>query len=505
MSQIKAGRQDTRRSHQNLLPTDANGQWLCQTFNYSWCFLYADAVDPSRKINWETVSRYPLRPRALWERWNDPEQLIGVRFDHTTRYGLLDIDRGSSYLNRESITEIKIALETIGICRILPTQSSWSGGLHLYLPLPEAVSTFNLACALKYCLEAHGFDLKAGQLEILPNIKTWGNHHQGQFTHYQGHRLPLQPNSGSRLLDADLNSQPYGDSLSQLRHQWEQTAHCQDMELLTRALSKGRQHQSKRQRKRSATRTKLSEWQADLESEIRDGWSGPSQTNALLQSISCYGVVFEGLSGDELADYIERIATSRPGYQRWCRHQHEIKIRAHAWARAAENYYWPIGHHPKRTHDLHHPTGKNNIVNFNDQRAKDAHIRIQTAVATLSQSHQLPESVTARAALLTQQANTSRKTLYKPDNLPLWHPHHRPDSDTPTEATAALSNPPPQRCKPPEPISDSAILESHPTPPPEPPEQPNIKKLHTKSPNMKCRESSAEASPEKENSSPEIG
>jgi hypothetical protein len=107
--------------------------------------------------------------------WQDANTLIGVRFTHETYYGLLDIDAGSDYCTAKAIAEIRAALETIGITRTLLTRSSWNGGLHLYLPFPEPVNTFNLAVALKECLKSQGFRLKAGAAGDLSQRQSlWG-------------------------------------------------------------------------------------------------------------------------------------------------------------------------------------------------------------------------------------------------------------------------------------------------------------------------------------------
>jgi hypothetical protein len=67
-----------------------------------WDFIQAPAPAPTAKPQWKTVTDYPLRPRVLWAKWQDPDQLIGVRFNSQTRYGLLDIDAGESLLQRRS-------------------------------------------------------------------------------------------------------------------------------------------------------------------------------------------------------------------------------------------------------------------------------------------------------------------------------------------------------------------------------------------------------------------
>lgn len=441
MSQATSGRQDTRRSHPEPLPADANGKRLCELFNYPWQFITATLDHPHYKPKWETITRYPLRPRNLWTQWQDPNQLIGVRFGHTTSYALIDIDAKSQYLNPTAIADLQYALETIGICRVLILRSSWSGGLHLYLPLPEAVNTFSLACTLKHSLTAQGFELAPGQLELFPNVKAWANHYRGEFTQYNGHRLPLQPDSGSTLLDAELNPQPHGTDLGVFFQQWDIVADGQDLTLLNSALNQGRNHQRKRNRRHNPHSHIIATWQADLEDEIAQGWTDYSQTNHLLKTIACYGVVFQQHSGDDLIDYIQHTATHSPGYYQWCRHRHEIRARAKAWAKAAESYYWPLGSNPKRNSERPKLDGTNNIVNFNQERATDAQNRIRAAVEQLRADNQLPDGITARANVIAQCAETSHQTLYKPQNLPLWHPHHADLEPASIETTEQCERP----------------------------------------------------------------
>ncbi|MBD2078415.1 hypothetical protein H6G01_00560, partial [Leptolyngbya sp. FACHB-17] len=131
------------------LPLDPLGKRLCETFPYLWnAIISTNETTPK----WQTVTKYPIRPRILWREWKDNSKLIGVRFDSQTSYALIDIDRSGQhhpYQNPETLTLIRAALETIGICRTILIRSSWSEGLHLYIPLPHAVQTFGLAQAIK--------------------------------------------------------------------------------------------------------------------------------------------------------------------------------------------------------------------------------------------------------------------------------------------------------------------------------------------------------------------
>jgi hypothetical protein len=395
------------------LPGDPLGQRLCEIFGrYLWCPIEATLPDDTTlKPEWTTITGYPLRPRVLWSLWKDAQTLIGVRFGQETTYALIDIDAGSQYCNPDAIASIRAALETIGVTRTLLLRSSWSGGLHLYIPLPEPVSTFNLAVALTECFKAQGLTLGAGQLETFPNIKAYG---VATFTEYNGHRLPLQPGSGSCLLDEAFN--PIGDSLDRFFWIWDGAASHQDLEALNQAMVVGRSNHRKRPKRRSQV---TQAWRDDLEIEMAEGWTGHGQTNGLLKAIACYGVVFEQLQGAALEEYVLRIATTRPGYEQYCRHIGNIQHRVKAWARAAESYYWPLGSEPKRREDTVGPDG----IPFNQQIAEAAQERIKSTVEQLKQLGQLPEAITARAKAIAQQGGIALRTLYK--NLTLWHPQHQ--------------------------------------------------------------------------------
>jgi hypothetical protein len=395
------------------LPADPTGRRLCEIFgHYPWNFIRADLPDDATtKAAWRTVKDYPLRPRVLWNYWQDANQLIGVRFTHDTYYALIDLDAGGDYCTADGVAQIRAALETIGITRTLLLRSSWSGGLHLYIPFAERVNTFNLAVALKECFKAQGFRLQAGQLEIFPNVKAYGVQ---TFIEYMGHRLPLQPGSGSCLLDDALN--PIGDSLARFFWLWDGAADHQDMDTLRHGMKIGRANHRQHPKRRSHP---VDSWRHDLDLEITEGWTAPGQTNHLLKTIACYGHVFEGLQGQALIDYTLRIALHCPGYEQHCRHQHEIERKVIAWARAVEGYYWPLGTPPTR--DTRHPP--NNPVPYNQRQSEDAQHRIRTAYTQLEQVGELPEQITARAQAIAQAAKVSQQTLYK--HLSLWHPQHR--------------------------------------------------------------------------------
>ncbi|MBD2259898.1 hypothetical protein [Pseudanabaena sp. FACHB-2040] len=408
------------------LPQSLIGQRFCETFSYRWMCIEG-STENAAKTDWRTITKYPLKPRVFWAKHQDAGQQVGVRFDKDTRYAVIDIDAGSAILNQ--IPLLRAALETIGIVRTVPLRSSWSGGLHLYIPLPAPVSTFGLACALRQCLESQGFEIKDGQLEIFPNIKAFGAFWEGKFTEYKAHRLPLQPGSGSCLLTEDL--QPIGGDLERFFYAWDVAALCQDMDELHQALSIARDNRRRRPRRRAVG--PVEEWKNELELEISEGWTGHGQTNSLLKSIACYGHVFERLEGASLREYTERIATSRPGFERWCQHHHDITMRCKVWAAAVQKYYWPLGTEPKRDRSL----GRF-MSAINRRRQEDACDRISAAYEQL-RAVGLPEQIRELAKRLTQHAKCSMATLYK--HLDLWHPEHSVCNTPPTPTTSATDSP----------------------------------------------------------------
>lgn len=455
--------------HSRLLPLNPLGQRLCETFPYHWHTIAGEnAVEPQ----WKTNTKHPLRPRVLWQCWNDPNTLVGVRFGSRTSYALIDIDRTSLYhpvSHSSGLTLILAALETIGIVRYVLVRSSYSGGLHLYLPLPYAVPTFGLAQALKQCLEAQGIAISAGQVETFPNTKAYAL--PGTYIEYNAHRLPLQPDSGSCLLDVDSN--PIGTDLGQFFHHWDLAAAGQDLETLQEAIAVARRNGSKRKRHRIAA---VEAWRSDLQTEINEGWTGSGQTNHLLKTIACYGVVFERLQGETLAEFVQTTAINAPGYETYCRHQHEITGRSVLWARAAEKYWWALGSEPQRSprHSTHNGGENNNVIpiNQNQVRAEEAQRRIRESVERLQSSEQFPADASSRVRLLVREAHTSVQTLYRYREL--WHPEHFNHIEETACVTAETAS-----------HSDDIATENSNSA--KPPESVQEGKLHTIERNMKCK------------------
>ncbi|MBD1877216.1 hypothetical protein H6F75_27410 [Nodosilinea sp. FACHB-131] len=379
---------------------------------HRWDWIKAsEGIGRGQKPQWRTM-RHQLTPPELCRLWRSPKHSIGVSFGKETNYALLDIDTDSFYRNPEGIRRIRAALETIGIVRTVLIRSSNSGGLHLWLSLPKPVSTFNLAVALRATLQRQGFVIELGVLEIFPNVKKYI--HKGKPGRYRAHRLPLQPGSGSFMLNDDFN--PVGNDLKVFSNRWTAAAAGQDIETLNEALATERELFDQERKSQHSSSFWRSKQTVQTAVDTGEGWTGPGQTNYLLGRFAWFGRTCRGLTGSALVQYIVDRVRRSPGYAKHCGHQHEIEKRARDWARSAEKLYKPYQGNTQR------PDGEESEVNKNLLKAAEALKRLTTAVNRLRQENRFPETITERAKILEQEAGISSKTLYKDGYKQRWHP-----------------------------------------------------------------------------------
>ncbi|MGF1522648.1 MAG: hypothetical protein ACFBSF_10070 [Leptolyngbyaceae cyanobacterium] len=390
-------------------------------------FIWAEHSEARNKPQWHTESRYPLSDRLILQ----GSYLYGVRFDSTTSYIMLDIDRGSLYHPSHdslAIPRMQAALEDLGLVSSLICTSSYSGGLHLYFPFIEAQKTWEIALAVATLLENQGFKQAAGHLELYPNPRNFAA--QGEPTLYHAHRLPLQ--LGSYILDEDYT--PISASRELFVQRWYQCQFKNDLDaaMLKRVLKIAR-------RRSYRVTTKAEKFLNDLNAEIELGWTGPGMTNRLLGRITMRSYIFghilyakQPLTGDALVQDIVQTARNLPGFYEWSNHVHEIEKRAQDWARAIERTerYFPYGA----------GKGINSVdvdgispPSYHDQLATTAREKVRLAIVTLLEEGTLPVTVSARFKLLTGRFHIGGSTLYKHKDL--WHPDHLMDA-------APVENPP---------------------------------------------------------------
>lgn len=432
--------QPSKKKIKPHLPAESVGKRYVERFWHPFGAIVAPSLVESAKPAWRTIDYY-LQPSQLWKLHQDKSKLVGVRFDNTTRYATIDLDFFGDYHNIESINRIKAALEDIGIVDIIILQSSFSGGYHLILTFASPLPTFALACALEITLRNAGFILRQGHLEIFPNTKPYS---AKQITNYKAIRCPMQPGSGSFLLNDDL--QPISDSVSIFLDHCDRAASRQDLTKLKRVANKAKK-QITRERYRKQESADVAQWRTNWEEIIAIGWTGLGQTNTLLQIFVGYGIVFLDLESDKLVEFGLTTAINAPGYSQYCRHQHEIEARVRHWVESTirNKWYSPYISYPERLLGTFANTfaeaiagiksidkPKDNVIPLdrrkqqNWERSQQAQQRIQIVVRAIEWDRGLPVGATERGKAIRVEykrrfhKTISQETLQK--HLHLWHP-----------------------------------------------------------------------------------
>ncbi|MFM7888547.1 MAG: hypothetical protein ACKPCM_18060, partial [Pseudanabaena sp.] len=369
--------------------------------------------------------------RRLYDHWENPELIIGVRFDSKTEYALIEIEKTSPYHphnNQTKYQQVLHALEDIGLVRPLIVQSSHSQGLHIYYPLWQAVSSFGIACAIKACLQKNNCEIAAGVIESFPNTKRYESE-------YNGHRLPLQ--TGSYLLNSDL--QILGNDLHQFVETWLTVQEQQDLELLNQAIAEARANY----RPPKANR-KTIEWRDDLEQQIAEGWTDRGQSNQLLYVIGKYARIFMGCEDDEaIADYITKTAKAAAGFMKYCGDRKRLSQKAKDIAKWCLKNHFPWG---SKNNETTEEGDREEMANQKAQRQAERLKRIRNAVAELKATGQMPKTIRGMAQAIAKTAKVSVETLY--DQKELWHPEftetnketsNSPNTDNPERFSPQIS------------------------------------------------------------------
>lgn len=384
-------------------------------FPHRFDYIVAPHPQPGEKPVWRTESRHPLSDRIITQ----GSHLFGVRFGPETRYCVLDIDIGSAYHPRQdpfALSKLLGSLEPLGLVTPVICTSSDSGGLHVYFPFSKAQRSWKLASALATLIEAKGFKLKSGQLELFPNTKHYTA--TGSPSLFNAHRLPLQT-PGSYLLNGDC--EPIWSDQGTFVEHWQRAIQRNDLSQV-----KIRQVLAQQKRTRHVISEKADKFLNDLNAEVEPGWTGKGQTNRLLGRITMRCFIFhhiiaggDPLSGQRLIDEIIATAQSLPGYRTWCRHQHEIGKRVTDWVRCIENsHYFPYGTQQGK-YKAPAAIQAKPTSNWNQEQAIATQTKIKAEVQRLKRSNQFPAQITQRFQQLTQ-AGISGSSLYRYKEL--WHP-----------------------------------------------------------------------------------
>jgi hypothetical protein len=171
-----------------------------QLFPCHWGAIVKElVVEEGEEPEWRMIG-YKIQATDLDRIFASEDTLIGVRFGKLTKYLMIDIDTQSlchPQVNEREWNRLMKALEDVGLVDRIIVQSSDSGSLHAYFWFGEELETYKVAQLLWSVCHLGGFELRGGNVETFPNAKKYTL----IPSMYNGHRLPLQPDSGSILLN----------------------------------------------------------------------------------------------------------------------------------------------------------------------------------------------------------------------------------------------------------------------------------------------------------------
>ena len=435
---------------------------LSKLFHLGHRFIKADNTDTP---NWATIGKHPLNTGGFIKYYGNLLFLLGVSFGAQTQYAMLDIDTDSPYHpanNRQAFIRLLDALNRAGLVYPVFVRSSNSGGLHVYFFFPRPLKTFNVATLMHVTLINAGFEPKPGHLELFPNPKAYANT-LGEYSNYRAHRLPVQPESGSLMVDEwgepimNLESLTHEGQVAMFLREAEKSvqAHSAYIEQIEAKLdwtyTLYKQKINKYQHPGSGLSEAAQEWKENLELSMVVGWTGYHQTNLLLPLFVAYGIVFTGLDDKQkLFDWVYATVLTTRGYKEHCRHQHEIDKRIWAWVNGTLDnaYYVKYCGFPQRTgisvHKLiKHLQQKGRKPNEHNQKLADRTFdQLQGVVKELGT---LPCLIVERITLIQAKyqelfgTKISNNTLYKKNYRPLWNDKNTVVTSSTSQASIELT------------------------------------------------------------------
>lgn len=416
---------------------------LAQLFHLGYRFIKAKNTD---KPQWETIGKYQLKSGGFIKDYASTLFLLGVGFGASTFYTMLDIDIGSPYHpanNSKAFQKLLHTLEKKGLTHPVLIQSSNSGGIHVYYFFPKKLNTFRVASFIHVTLINAGFKFKPGHLESFPNPKPYSTN--GKFSNYKPHRLPLQPDSGSYILDRWGDIVMNAESLTHIGQvsmflrlaEASAAAHGENIAKIEAALDwayrlytdKIAKYQHLDRDYSEAAR----EWLEDLLLTMAIGWTGKGQTNQMLQILVTYGVVFKDLEvKQELFDWVHETVLGTRGYVEHCNHHRDIESRIWDWVNATIDNEYYVGYcgFPARRGIgidklVKHIKKKERKANAHNQKtAEQTQQRLTTILAMLGQ---LPRLITDRIKAIQTKwqdlydEKVSIVTLYHKKYKSLWN------------------------------------------------------------------------------------
>ena len=261
---------------------------------------------------WHPLSFSQIAFRAA----SDDEEVIGVRHERQVRLIVVDIDnkpgKPSKYWHplgkSKELLRLQEVAEDCG-CKVDFVVSSNSGGLHVYIALPEWTHAFRAHWIGRALLQRAGIATGAGQAELFPSEMPFHAGSPSERPLSNGFRLPGQ--EGSALVVGDRTITHPVLILQQLQSAVEEAQSCLNFKKLVSQADSLRK-QSKRCSKVSNGISEFKRSSGNVE------WTGPSQSNKNIGLLTTQARLrYKPETPDRLAAIVEQLAIESPGFNEY--------------------------------------------------------------------------------------------------------------------------------------------------------------------------------------------
>ena len=356
---------------------------LGSVFNTSCLNYIHKKPDRDWLSGWHPLSFSQIASRAA----SDNPEIIGVRHERQTRIIVVDIDnkpgKPSKYWHpfgkSRELLRLQEVAEDCG-CKVDFIVSSNSGGLHVYIALPEWVHSFRAHWIGRALLQRAWIARGAGQAELFPSEMPFHAGSPSERPLSNGFRLPGQ--EGSALVVGDRTITDPVLILQQLQSAVEEAQSCLNFKKLV--------SQADSLRKQSKRYSKVSNGTSEFKRSPKNvAWTGPSQSNDNIGSLTTQArLLYNPETPEKLAAIVEQLAINCPGFNeyasdytkkniaRWCR----------SWANCSFRRGWTAN---KKTVKVKTNTdsGRNErLFNASRERLLDLFHRMKDSAASLSKN-----------------------------------------------------------------------------------------------------------------------
>lgn len=241
-------------------------------------------------------------------------KFFGISPAGQTLWACVDIDANSRYHpaseHGEGLEPVVEALRPAGLTSPIEFQSSHSTGIHLWYALTEPVNSWQLAKTLYAAGKNAKLQIKDGQLEFYPNLKSFNSA-------YKCIRAPLSGEGNAFWLHGlDLD-----DSLVVFRHLFI-TASRHNKFISVISDEQSLSSSSPYARAKNSNRSDL----PSIRGRLSQGFTAIGQTNEIQLCARMIARFDEGIENvSDLRRRLIELVTSAPGFKCYCQHQRTIE------------------------------------------------------------------------------------------------------------------------------------------------------------------------------------